>query len=355
MQKDQNNKIRVLIADDSFFMRKLLRETISKDPDIEVVGEAKDGAEAVGEAIRLKPDVITMDFNMPKMKGDVATKAITENPDNVSSILMVSAYTKQDAVETLESMRAGASDFMMKPSGELSLDINTVSDELIRKIKVVSKSRSIRFKELKYRTFEKEKKQKKGIIAPKIIIIGASTGGPPVVEDILSGLSGDIKAGIVVVQHMPSKFTDLFAKRLDRLSLLPIREAKEGDIIEEGQALIIPGDYHAVMKEGSGLKKAFISLKKKENPKELSPSIDKFMKSAAQVYNKHIVGIILTGMGNDGTEGVREIKNNGGYVIAQSKETSAIKSMPMSVVEEGLDDEVLPFNKIANRIVELSS
>lgn len=343
-------KIKVLIVDDSFFMRKLLRELLNSDPDIEVVGEAKDGAAAIGEVVRLKPDVVTMDYNMPKMTGAEATKEILERAEHLPTILMVSAYTREGAEETFESLRAGAVDFIMKPSGELSLDIDKIKSEILGKVKMAAKAQVKKFKRLTPRAAREIKKIKRG--KAKVIVIGASTGGPPVVEDILSELPTNLPAAVLIVQHMPKYFTESFAKRLDKLSALAVKEAERGDAIDNGDALVAPGGFHMRMRQSDN--KIIVQLTEEAPRHGLRPAIDITFESAAEIYGKDAIGIVLTGMGEDGAAGAAAIKNSGGYIIAQDPKTAVVDSMPQAVIEKGLADEVLPPEKIAKRIIELS-
>lgn len=344
-------KIKVLIVDDSFFMRKLLRKLLDSDPDIEVVGEAKDGKMAIEEILKLKPDVVTMDYNMPKMTGAEATREILKRAERPPAILMLSAYTKEGAEETFESLRAGAVDFITKPSGELSLDIDEIKSEILEKVKIAAKARVKKFKRLKSKVVREIKKIKKG--KAKAIVIGASTGGPPVVEDILSELPANLQATVFIVQHMPKYFTESFAQRLDRFSKLRVKEAKSGDIVENGVGFVAPGNFHMRLRQSDS--KIIVQLTTEPPRYGLRPAIDITMISAGEIYGSNLIGIVLTGMGKDGTEGSAIIKKNGGYIIAQDPKTAAVASMPEAVIKEKLADEILPPEKIAKRIIELTT
>lgn len=352
MKQQQNKKIGVLIADDSFFMRRLIREIVSQDDGIEVVGEAKDGTEVLNFVLRLRPDVVTMDFNMPKMNGAEATRQIMLLGEPLPAVVMVSAYTKEGAAETLQSLRAGAVDFVAKPSGELSLDIKKVSEEILCKIRTASRAH--------IRTFGKIGAVKHSETAPMrlpktIVVIGASTGGPPVVEDLLHRLPADLGAAVVVVQHMPKFFTESFARRLDEVSALPAHEIIAGEEIKSGVIYLSPGNFHASLKksvEENEETSLFFSLRR-EKPHSGLSSIDSVMTSVAKQFYGRVIAVILTGMGSDGLEGVAALKAGGAYVIAQDPETAAVDSMPSAVIDARLSDVVLSPEKISAKIIEL--
>jgi two-component system, chemotaxis family, protein-glutamate methylesterase/glutaminase len=347
--QNKNKKIRVLVVDDSFFMKKLLAELLSSDSKIDVVGKAKDGAEAISQAINLQPDVITMDYNMPDMNGAQTIRKILANHKikNKPAIIMVSAYTEEGSKAALTSLRAGAVDLIVKPSGELSFDIDRIKDEIIEKIYTASRAKIIKFSEIK--NIKHVKKELPETFAEKVIVIGASTGGPPVIEDILMALSSDLPAAILVAQHMPEFFISKFSNRLNNLSQLKIKQAEDGDKIRNGEVLVVPCDFK--IKGGS---KKFISIEKDSGYDGANPSINNAMMSVVKEYKDKTIGIILTGMGEDGKEGMKEIKKFGGYTIAQDPKTAAINSMPEAVIEAGLADKVLSPAKIIGKIVELT-
>lgn len=349
----QKDKITVLVVDDSFFMRKLIREILSADSGIEVIGEAKDGSEAVGEALRLVPDVITMDYNLPKMSGAEAAGVILKKSVFPPAIIMVSAYTVEGAEATLQSLRAGAVDFIAKPSGELSFDIDKIGEELISKIKAAVHARIIVLKSLPKRAITKASQFADGDM--KAIVIGASTGGPPILEEIfMSRRFDELKAFFLVVQHMPPYFTRTFADRLNRTSFFSIKEAEDGDEIKGGMGFVAPGDFH--MKVGTDKDgKPTIRLNKNAPRHGLRPAIDITMSSAAAHFRERTIGIILTGMGNDGRDGMEDIKAAGGYTLVQDPDTAVIDSMPRYVIKSGLADEVLSPVGIIEKIIKLAS
>jgi two-component system, chemotaxis family, protein-glutamate methylesterase/glutaminase len=345
-------KIRVLVVDDSFFMKKLLRDLLETDPYIKVVGDAKDGKTAIEQARILEPDVITMDYNMPDMTGaQVIKKILADKKGYLPAIIMISAYTKGGADETIESMRAGAIDFVAKPSGELSLDIDIVKDEILSRVHTGFHARIRQLGKSK-RSRIKSKECPK-LSAIKTIVIGASTGGPPVVEDILVALPDKFPAAIFVAQHMPEFFMSKFSARLNKLSPLCIKEAAKGDEIKNSMVYMVPADKDLVIR--SLKNKKIIHLTKKKNKNSPSPSIDDTMASLAGAYQDQTVGVLLTGMGEDGKKGFSAIKKFGGLTIVQDPETAVIDSMPSSVVESDLADLILPPEKISKKLIELCS
>lgn len=352
-ENKSGEKIKVLIVDDSFFMRKLLRELLEADPELEIVGEARDGTEAVGEVVRLSPDVVTMDYNMPRMNGAETIKHIFNATDRRPAVIMLSATTTQGAEETFACLRAGAIDYIVKPSGELSLDIETIGDEIIAKIKVASRAHIRKFEPIP--AFQ-GKKRKRNESSQMIVAIGASTGGPPVLEDIVSRLPGELNAAVLITQHMPPNFTRSFAERLDRVSELIIHEAVEGEEVKNGMGYVAPGGYHMVlrpMRDGDTVKN-LIHLTLDPPVNNFRPSVDVMLRSVAEngCTNK-CIGVILTGMGEDGREGMRALKAVGGHIFAQDPKTAAVGSMPNAVIGAGLADKVLPPEEISKMILRL--
>ncbi len=342
----QSNPIRVLVADDSFFMRKLIATILEGAPDITVVGQAKDGEEAINLAMELNPDVITMDFNMPKLNGAEATEKIIGSTNHPPIIIMVSAYTIHGADSTLESLRAGAVDFITKPSGELSLDINKVGIELITKIRTLFHEKP----RVHPRKSESKPKSTENLnissnFRPKIVIIGSSTGGPPVVEDIVSKLSPNFSASLIIAQHMPGSFTPNFAKRLNDRSPIDISEGKEGMEVQPGKGIVAPGSTHTHLQKILTTTKIFLSLEPVQNT--LYPSIDVIMSSAASIFGPETLGIVLTGMGNDGLLGSKFIKASGGITIAQDLGEAVLASMPRALIETKTADHIMTADQIA--------
>lgn len=343
-------KIRVMIVEDSAFMRQFIANIISTDPGMEVVGAAKNGLEGVEKSRELKPDVITMDVEMPVMDGLSAVRKIMAS--NPTPIIMLSSVTTDGAEATLKALEYGAVDFLTKPSGSISLDLNKQKDEIIQKIRVASKAR------VRPLLPEISKKppamQAKPVGQPrklqKIIAIGTSTGGPKALQEVVPLLARSIPAGVLIVQHMPKGFTKSLAHRLDQLSHIAVREAQDGDELVAGLALIAPGDYHMVAQEAGGK----VTVRLNQNPLVSGhrPSVDTMFTSVANLSIDKI-GVILTGMGGDGSDGMVLIKENNGKTIAQNEESCIVFGMPKVAIEKKAVDKVVPLNQIAMEIMKM--
>lgn len=350
----RDNKIRVLIVDDSLFMRRLIREIVEEDKQIEVIGEAKDGVEAIEKTKELKPDVVTMDYNMPEMDGAKATEKIMATKEHIPAIIILTGYDRKSVEEAMTSLRMGAVDFVFKPSGELSLDIETIKGELITKIKIASKAHVKAFFGDATRTIEpiKTKAGKAGIV-----VIGASTGGPPIVEHIITSLPSDFNLSILVVQHIAG---ELFSKRLAELiddrAQIKVKEAEEDEIIKPGECLFAPAGSHMLVEisEEKGNISKLVHLNKEPKINGYRPSIDVLMKSVSERYSYKSIGVLLTGMGHDGALGMKAIKDAGGHTIVQKPETAVIDSMPLAAINAGAAKEVLYPEQIIKRLIELS-
>jgi two-component system chemotaxis response regulator CheB len=332
--------IDVLVVEDSAFMRKVLTEILNKDPEIKVVDTAVNGSDGVKKSLLIKPDVITMDIEMPGMDGIEAVKKIMESVP--TPILMVSAYTKKGAQKTIEALLAGAVDFVEKPGGPISLNIRDIEGEIVKKVKIAS-SANLKISNKRKKFYSNEKK-----MADTLVIIAASTGGPKAINSIFDKLSPDFPAPIVVVQHMPASFTKAFAKRLDEHSPLSVMEGRDGISLKKSKAYIAPGDFHLEFSEDRRIK-----LSKKPPLHGVRPSADITMNSASENYDGNIIGVILSGMGKDGSIGIRNIHKRGGFVIAQDKDTSVVYGMPRAAVLSGCVDLVLPCCEIADKLNDL--
>jgi two-component system chemotaxis response regulator CheB len=344
-----SEKIRVLVVDDSAFMRKIISDILSSQIDIEVIDTARDGEAAVLKTASLKPDVITLDVEMPKKNGLEALKEIKKISD--AQVIMLSSLTSEGSSITIEALNSGAFDFIQKPSGAISLDIDKVKDELIEKIRY-SMSYKTKLHTNKLKTQITVKNQ--GIIkvpqsrptAGKIdaVVIGASTGGPKVLYDLITKLPYDLNIPVFVVQHMPAGFTKAFADRINRNTGLTVVEAKDGDIIQPNWVYIAPGGYHMYINQGN------IKLDQSPTIHGVRPAVDKLFLSASESYRGRLLGCILTGMGKDGADGIKRIKDLGGYTISQDEESSTIYGMPKAAYETGCIDIVLSDSKIPEEI-----
>lgn len=349
--------VKVLIVDDSAFMRNALTTMLSSDPEVSIVGTARDGLEAIEKVISLRPDVVTMDVEMPRMDGITALRHIMEKTP--VSVIMVSSLTSDGAKITLDALDLGAVDFIPKNLSELSVNIVKIKEVLLDKIKQIAKrgpmrriSRPIdkvaiesRVREMHLTARHATGERKTGVVA-----IGTSTGGPRALQEIITLLPKDFPVPIVIAQHMPPNFTGPFAERLNQLSKIEVKEAQEGDQLKPGLALLAPGRGHMkVMKKRTLESVVTIS----ENREEFTyrPSVDALMLSIASCYPGRALGVILTGMGNDGLKGLIELKRAGGRVFAQNEQTCVVYGMPKAVVDAGIADKVLSLEEMAGEII----
>ena len=341
--------IRVLVVDDSILMRTILTDVINVPGEITVIGTAKNGIEGVAMVKELSPDVVTMDVEMPKMDGITAVRNIMK--EKPTPVIMLSALTHQGARETMTALAAGAFDFVPKPSGSISLDIDKVREPLLVKIRMACKADRSNLQSPTMDLPERAKpKRPNALRAKKLIVIGSSTGGPGALERVLTKLPGDLKAGVLVVQHMPAGFTRSLAERLNRISEIDIKEAEEGDTILEGRALIAPGNYHMLIRKSLN---QLVTMNQEPPVHAVRPAVDITMKSAVKAYGDNIVGVILTGMGSDGAFGMKDIKERGGRTIACDQKTCVIYGMPKAAIELGCVDRIVPLDDIAKAIVSM--
>jgi len=351
--------IKVLIVDDSSFMRVKIRTLLESCSDIKVVGIARDGMDALRKTIILKPDVITMDINMPDMSGIKAVELIMQQCP--TPIIMISSLTNKGTYETIEALEKGAVDYIHKD--------NLTEEILIEKISLATNARLNISRKTEKRfpdNFLGKKREEivsediKPAKTPEpparvhrsfsIIGIGISTGGPGALAKVLPGISPEIPASIVIAQHMPSAFTRPLAERLDRISRLTVKEATNGETLLPGHAYICPGGKHIMIEQ-----KGIVSLYDREKFPDYHfiPSATLLMSSISRVYEENALCIIMTGMGSDGLDGIIEAKKRGSYVIAQSENSSVIFGMPKAVISNNLQDEIVHLDDIAGRINDL--
>jgi two-component system chemotaxis response regulator CheB len=342
-------RIRVLVVDDSLFMRAAIKKTLEAAGTFEVIGQAKDGEEAVARVNALMPDVVTMDFNMPKMNGAEAVRAIMKS--RPTPVIMFSAHTRQGARETFDALAAGAIDFVTKPSGEVSADLSAIAEDLIGKLTAAANSRPRQALSLQAPApatppvTKIAPRSTQPPAGPRVVVIAISTGGPAALSQLIPALPGDTRFATLIVQHMPAQFTAALAERLDSLSAVTVREAVDGDIPRPGLVLIAPGDKHLEVADDG-------SLRLTDGPlvNGCRPAADITMVSAARVYGRRCVGVVMTGMGKDGAAGATAIKRADGKTLAQDKETSVIFGMPRAAIEAGVVDEVVPLDDIPSRL-----
>jgi len=351
-------KLRVLIVDDSALMRKVLKEIIMTDPDLEVAGTARDGQDAIAKAHDLKPDVITMDINMPVMDGLTAMQYILNDYPEVP-VLIISSLTTEGALTTFEALELGAFDYVAKPSGTVSANIHVVGREIIQKIKLAYKSANRRsYKDRIKRLSTAGAAQKpepaiktgmpKGTGVTKVVVIGISTGGPGTLMEVLPMLPPELEAALIVVQHMPPTFTSTFAKRLDSACRFPFKEAEAGDVLQNGRGYLAPGGYHLLVRRESGM------LRLSTNPKTVfMPSVNVTMESVLNAYGgKNVIGVLMTGMGDDGADAMVKIRKAGGITIAEDESTAVVFGMPREAIERGGAEIIAPSYRIAEEIVK---
>lgn len=337
--------IRVLVVDDSAFARKVVREMLSGAEEIEVVGSARDGEEALELVQTLKPDLVLCDLQMPKLNGvEFIRRQMREKP---LPIVVLSAAS-EDADEVIEALESGAIDVLKKPSALANEQLRTIRDELIAKLRaavgapvenLAPRKEAVRSIPSPPRATNKE----------RIVVIGVSTGGPQALRALLPSFPADFSVPIAIVLHMPVGYTSLFAEKLDELCALEVREAAEGDLVVAGQVLLAPAGRHLLLQRDS---KGAVVVKLSMQPldKIHRPSADVLFKSASEVYKDGVVAVVMTGMGNDGTEGAAWIKAAGGTVITEAEKSCIIYGMPRSVVEAGLSDAAVALGGLAERI-----
>lgn len=349
-------KIRVLVIDDSAFMRKIIKDMLSYSDKIEVVGIGKNGLEAIELNKELQPDVITLDIEMPIMNGVDALKQIVK--DRKVHVIMFSSLTKKDTDITMETLQQGAYDFITKPSSILKVNTDDIRIELISKVESTEKSNlSNIFAKSSINTNRRREpkttsrmgtKSTNGNIK-KIIAIGTSTGGPKALQEVMPYIPANIEGPVLIVQHMPPGFTKSLAERLNNMSDIRIKEAEDGDILKNGCGYLAPGDRHLkIEKNGENY---IISLDDGEKVSGHKPSVDAMFHSLAKLSIPK-VGVIMTGMGSDGAEGLKEIRNKGGYVIGQDESTCIVYGMPKAAEKLNAINKVVELTKISQEIVK---
>ncbi len=359
-------KTRVLVVDDSAFMRKALSMMLESDPHIEVVGTGRNGKEGVDLVKKLKPDLVTMDVEMPEMDGLTALRIIME--EQPTPVMMVSSITQEGASATFEAMDLGAVDFIPKELSFVSLDIVHIKEELLEKIKTIGQRRALVMAAAKRRivskkisaeakaamavgTTKRKSTRKRHLVGTniQIIALGCSTGGPPALQSVVTRLPRNLPVPVLVVQHMPPKFTKSLAERLNGLSKVAVSEARQGEIAEPGHVYIAPGAMHMTLSPGA----VTPSIRVAETPSDTlyRPSVDVMMKSVVKRYGKQTLGVILTGMGNDGEIACKELHGLGGKIIAQDEATCVVYGMPRAIVDKGLAHVISPIESITDEIL----
>ncbi|MFA6331433.1 MAG: chemotaxis-specific protein-glutamate methyltransferase CheB [Methanoregula sp.] len=337
--------VKLLIVDDSVFMRTIIRDMVTGDPSIEVVGTASNGLDALDKIQALKPDLITLDIEMPKMTGIQVLEQLQKQKRR-PKVIMLSSLTSKDAEMTRQAIHLGADDFMLKPK-----DIPHVRDigaELVSKIKHLM---TLPVQPQPHKILSEGR-----AAAERVVLIGSSAGGPPMLDTLLAELPPDLPAGVVVTQHMPTGFTAALAERFDRIASMPVKETENGDVVETGKILLSKAGVHTVISGDMNANNVRIGRVIHSSTPPLHgvrPAVDKTFESAAHIYGKNIVSVILSGMGNDAGEGAYAIKQAGGTNIICDERDCLVYGMARSAIQKNAVDKVLPLNKIAKEVERL--
>jgi len=333
--------VNVLVVDDSLLMRRITAQLLESDPHIHVVGTAADGIEAIEKVAALRPDVVTLDIEMPRLDGLGALREIMAQAP--LPVIMLSALSDADTV--MQALQEGAVEFVAKPSGTVSIDLYKVREELIHKVRLATFSRPSALRPVAPEPDPAPAAY--AIPAGKLyyVVIGASTGGPSAIGEVVRGLSADLPVSVFIAQHMPAGFTKSFAERLQRSSGLDVVEASDGLQVKPQCAYVAPGDVHMVLEHRAS--RAVVRLLHTSSVNGVRPSIDVLMRSVADLGGADVVGVLLTGMGRDGADGLSQIHAAGGWTIAQDRDTSTIFGMPRAAIRLGVVDEVAPVTEIA--------
>ncbi|MBI4689813.1 MAG: chemotaxis response regulator protein-glutamate methylesterase [Nitrospirae bacterium] len=342
--------IKVLVVDDSAFSRQTIKKMLESDPNIEVTGIASDGIDAMAKTLRLRPDLITLDFEMPEMDGFSFLRWLMK--ERPTPVIMVSSYS--DTKTVFKALELGAVDFIAKPTKRASVELMGIEKDLLTKVRGI---KSLRMDKLSKNL--QLLGRSTGIAAEiglsvgniDVVAIGASTGGPAAIQIILTRLPHDFSAAILISQHMPRGFTGSLAERLNRLSEVRIKEAEDGDTVEKGSVLICPGGYHMILRRKG--QRCYATIKEATYEDKYVPSVDMMMASVAEHYGNKTMGVVLTGMGSDGKKGIVEIKSRGGYTIAESEETAVVFGMPAEVISTGAVDSILPLPEIPMKLTNI--
>ena len=340
-------KIKVLVVDDSAIVRKIFSEELSKFPDIEVAGTAPDPYVARDKIIKLEPDVITLDIEMPRMDGLTFLKKLMRYYP--LPVIIVSSLTPRGGKLTLEALDIGAVEVIAKPGG--SYTVGDMTNQLAEKIRAASEVKIVKKAPGNQPApLASEPVRALTKTSNKVIAIGASTGGTEALKNVLSRMPSN-SPGIVVVQHMPAKFTTAFAERLNGICQVTVREARDNDSVNPGTALIAPGNYHMILRRSGA--RYYVQVKTGPMVHHQRPAVDVLFKSTAQYAGPNSIGVILTGMGADGAEGLLEMKQAGAKTIAQDEKTCVVFGMPKEAIKMGAVDKVVPLDRVAQEIMRM--
>lgn len=340
--------VRVLVVDDSAFARKVIREMLSRSPYIDVVGAARDGAEALEMVEQLKPDVVTCDLMMPGMDGAAFTR---EQMRRRPVPILVISIAEHDAEHALAALEAGAVDFVRKPTALANNDLLRIREELVGKVRAAADAPLARLLPEPQPKIQLPGPVQSSPARISAVVIGISTGGPQALRVLMPQFPADFPVPIAIVLHMPVGFTALYAAKLDESSMLTVREAQEGDEMRPGIVLLAQAGRHLVLRRNAaGIVTAHLARQPVDSPHR--PSVDVLFQSAAEVYGDRTLGVVMTGMGSDGKEGAAWIKAQGGMVLTEAEQSCVIYGMPRSVVEAGLSDAAVPLDRLAQTIID---
>ncbi|HPN93821.1 MAG TPA: chemotaxis response regulator protein-glutamate methylesterase [bacterium] len=370
MSETKEKKIRVMVVEDSAYMRYVLSEILSEAPDIEVIEKARDGLDALERLETSLPDVITLDIQMPRMDG-LTFLSESRKKYRIPTI-MISSLTYEGAEDTIKALEMGAVDFVPKPSGVMSLTLEDIKEEMIRKVRMASSIKPMLLRdpepviepEEKAYQVTDEAAPSEAVLEPKVaikvriplpekvlalkkvVVIGCSTGGPRALTEIIPLLPSDLSACVIIVQHMPPRFTTSLAERLNAISAIEVSEAKNGDKVTPGTVYVAPGDFHIRVGRSDT-----IYLSQESQKHGVRPSVDVLMKSIAETYGRKALGVVLTGMGVDGKEGSKAMKDAGSTVFAEHESSCVVYGMPRAVIESGCADRIFTLSVIADEII----
>jgi len=362
---DAPSKVRVLVIDDSAFNRQTITALLQQLPEIEVVARAGDGEEGLRLAFQHQPDVITLDLEMPKMDGFAFLRLLMAKQP--TPVIVVSGFASRENI--FRALELGALDFVAKPQRAVSSELLNIKDELLHKVQMVTKLRmlsladraarvrqmgtqSSAFRLIPVATDKGPPARKEGTPPARVIAIGASTGGPPAISQILAGLDPGLPIGLVITQHMPAKFTKAFAERLDRTTPWRVVEAETGDVVSAGLVLIAPGSGSLIVRRDADHLRVDVQAPHPED--RFVPSVDRMFESVARACGASALAMVLTGMGGDGGRGVKAIKAAGGRVIAEAPETAVIFGMPEEAIRTGAVDDVVPLPGMCDAIARFA-
>jgi two-component system chemotaxis response regulator CheB len=351
------DRVRVLVVDDSAFNRRTIVKMLESLPNVEVVGYACDGEEGLRKLIDLRPDLITLDLEMPRMDGFTLLRIVMQKQP--TPIIVVSS--RADDENVFKALDLGAVEFVPKPSSSVSPVLMDIREELLSKVREVT---SANLKNVMARADHAARAQTQ-VVKPaarkksaakvaasdfRMVVIGSSTGGPPALQNIFSAIQEELPVAFAVAQHMPPDFTRAFADRLNRYSALTIREAEDGDLVKPGQVLIAPGgkNLEFIQKDGKIVAKVSVP----QGKQRYTPSVDKLFSSTAELFGDRLLGVVLTGMGNDGAMGTRAVKSAGGSIFAEAEESCVVFGMPKEAIATGLVDRIVPLPVVCQEILE---